>query len=148
MASGTTSNYQLSQWSASDQVRMADFNADNQKLDTALKALDSAVTAGPKIVTGSYVGSGTYGEAHPNTLTFPFPPKFVYLTPAEQQTYYTLNLFRGMETAIVYNSFLGNTYNSAAVHLTWEGNTLRWYCTTDERFQLNDSQTYHYLAIG
>ena len=33
-----TENYQLSQWAKQDRIQMQDFNADNQKLDTALKA--------------------------------------------------------------------------------------------------------------
>ena len=39
---------------------------------------DNAVTA-PRIETGSYVGTGTYGQANPNTLTFGFKPKFVWI---------------------------------------------------------------------
>ena len=39
---------------------------------------DNAVTA-PKIETGSYIGTGTYGQANPNTLTFGFVPKFVWI---------------------------------------------------------------------
>ena len=34
-----TANYQLSQWETTDRILMADFNADNTKIDTALKTL-------------------------------------------------------------------------------------------------------------
>ncbi len=40
MPSNQTANYSLSQWVKSDQVRMEDFNADNAKLDAALKAAE------------------------------------------------------------------------------------------------------------
>ncbi len=40
MPSNQTANYALSQWVKSDQVRMEDFNADNAKLDAALKAAE------------------------------------------------------------------------------------------------------------
>ncbi len=40
MPSNQTANYALSQWVRSDQVRMEDFNADNAKLDAALKAAE------------------------------------------------------------------------------------------------------------
>lgn len=40
MPSNQTANYSLSQWVRSDQVRMEDFNADNVKLDAALKAAE------------------------------------------------------------------------------------------------------------
>ena len=38
MASNQTSNFQLSQWDANDEVLRADFNADNAKIDAALAA--------------------------------------------------------------------------------------------------------------
>lgn len=41
MASNHTSNYSLCQWAASDKVLRTDFNADNAKIDAALKALNS-----------------------------------------------------------------------------------------------------------
>ena len=36
MASNHTTNYQLNQWEKSDRILMADFNADNQKIDAAI----------------------------------------------------------------------------------------------------------------
>ena len=35
-----TTNYQLNQWEKEDRIQMEDFNADNEKIDTALTALD------------------------------------------------------------------------------------------------------------
>ena len=40
-----TTNYQLNQWEKSDRVMMDDFNADNQKIDAALKANADAIAA-------------------------------------------------------------------------------------------------------
>ena len=40
-----TPNYQLNQWAKSDRVLMDDFNADNAKLDAALKANADAISA-------------------------------------------------------------------------------------------------------
>ena len=40
-----TINYQLNQWAAGDKVQRVDFNADNAKLDAALKANADAITA-------------------------------------------------------------------------------------------------------
>ena len=45
MPSSQTPNYKLSQWSKSDRVQMEDFNADNAKIDGALKAQDAALAA-------------------------------------------------------------------------------------------------------
>jgi len=39
MASGKTSNYNLSQWEQSDRILMEDFNGDNAKIDSALKTI-------------------------------------------------------------------------------------------------------------
>ena len=40
-----TPNYQLNQWAKSDRVLMDDFNADNAKIDAALKANASAISS-------------------------------------------------------------------------------------------------------
>ena len=39
MSTNKTTNFGLSQWQSTDPIRVADFNADNLKLDTALKEL-------------------------------------------------------------------------------------------------------------
>ena len=51
-----TTNYQLNQWAKSDRVMMDDFNADNAKIDAALKAVADGTM---QFITGSYVGDGT-----------------------------------------------------------------------------------------
>ena len=38
-----TTNYQLNQWAKPDRVMMDDFNADNAKIDAALKANADAI---------------------------------------------------------------------------------------------------------
>ena len=45
MASNQTSNYGLNQWEAADQVLRTDFNADNSKIDDALKELTDRTAA-------------------------------------------------------------------------------------------------------
>ncbi len=45
MPSNFTENYQLSQWSKGDRVKMEDFNADNAKLDAAVKEADQRLDA-------------------------------------------------------------------------------------------------------
>ena len=44
MASGQTANYQLNQWEAEDKVLRTEFNADNAKLDAALKVNADAIS--------------------------------------------------------------------------------------------------------
>lgn len=161
MASASkTTNYQLNQWAATDQVRREDFNSDNQKVDTALKSLDTAIqavstafTAGTKIVFGSYVGTGTFGQAHPTTLDFTStlgrPPKFVMVVSQYGDSF--LLLFPGMTTSILNTSEVGTTYTN---ELTWSGNSVSYYCTKSASGQLNYKSTgytemyYYYFAIG
>ena len=45
MASNHTTNYQLCQWQADDQVKRTDFNEDNAKIDSALKGLSDGLAA-------------------------------------------------------------------------------------------------------
>ena len=45
MPSNQTPNYGLSQWSKSDRIQMEDFNADNAKIDAALAAQASTLSA-------------------------------------------------------------------------------------------------------
>ena len=45
MASNYTTNYQLNQWEGTDKVLRTEFNADNSKIDAALKANADAIAA-------------------------------------------------------------------------------------------------------
>ena len=45
MASGQTQYYRLNQWEAADQVLRTEFNADNQKIDGALKAMRDLIVS-------------------------------------------------------------------------------------------------------
>ena len=73
MASNKTSKLGLNQWLATDAILRSDFNSDNQKIDSALTTI-------PNIVSGSYIGTGTYGVDNPRTLTFTFTPVLVVIT--------------------------------------------------------------------
>ena len=76
-----TANYQLNQWGENDYVKRADFNADNQKIDAAIKAnADAIAGAGNCVIeTGTYTGTGLYGESNPVTLAFQHTPQIVFL---------------------------------------------------------------------
>ena len=97
MPSNQTSNYQLSQWSKTDRVKMEDFNADNAKLDANLKAVDSrvdALSAGKAeasalaALTGRvaqleqsrfYIGGYTGDGKATRTITLPWAPVFMIM---------------------------------------------------------------------
>lgn len=94
MPSNQTTNYQLSQWDKSDQVLMEDFNADNAKLDAALKAeanaratavnaINATLSGMVRLKAGSYTGDG----AETRTISVGFTPKAVFVVLVEGYTY-------------------------------------------------------------
>lgn len=111
---------------------------------------DNAVTA-PKIATGSYTGTGTYGESNPNSLTFGFAPKLVYIYKTNgTYTYQMLCGVGAVRTSTVYSGDSGTAslsrYSSV---MSLNGNQLTWYSYDSITAQLNeDGGTYNYIAIG
>ena len=107
---------------------------------------DNAVTA-PKIETGSYVGTGTYGASNPNTLTFGFKPKTVIISINGTSTYGGA-IFMSGQTRSSYAGVAYNVEYSYMPILTWNENSVSWYSTHRAYYQLNETYTYNYLAIG
>lgn len=109
---------------------------------------------GAKIVTGSYVGTGTYGSSNPNSLTFDFTPKFVLLGISISRTFFGVN--NGVENFVILPwgtatgfYYLSNGNASYYNPLVFEGDTMSWYNETNVAYQLNNSgTTYYYVAIG
>lgn len=80
MSTNHTPNYQLSQWERSDRVQMEDFNADNVKIDAAIKAVANRVTATESFNSGHTVfGSFEGDETKNRKISLPWPPKLVVL---------------------------------------------------------------------
>ena len=109
---------------------------------------DNAVTA-PKIETGSYVGTGTYGADNPNTLTFGFLPKLVIVKPDSKTSYYRIEIVTGQSNTLSHSSSASYGW----VDITWNGKTVSWVCVSTNSDpvggQLNNaSTTYYYFAIG
>ena len=118
---------------------------------------DTAQSMGfTKIATGSYVGTGTYGSANPNSLTFDFEPKIVFLSVDSSASVFSQTGFMffirnqsGSPSWYFYNvAYVGRT-------ITWSGNTLSWYTLAGnpndapDRQQFNVSgQRYCYVALG
>lgn len=133
---------------------------------TELKNLMGDVIAslplsGAQIETGSYVGTGTYGEDNPNSLTFSFTPKLLFITSGgseKEGTCYFFGIFpclafsNDFDIAKGYyyaeGSLWGNTSGCSKI----EGNTVLWRCNyseSDPNKQFNYNRyIYHYIAIG
>ena len=148
MASNQTPNYGLNQWSLDDSVVMADFNADNLKLEEALNTITASI---PQIRTGTYTGTGEYGAEHPNVLTFDFTPKLVLINclaeggeGANGSDHFTLVAVHGTERCVIS---YWNT-STSTVTLQWGNNALSWYGVSAQKQGNWLNAVYHYIAIG
>ena len=88
-----TTNYNLNQWEAMDRVTRADFNADNSKIDAALKTVADAAAGGAQIACGAYTGDGTADRV----ISLGFTPRMVFVCNDSGQCfeYDTLWLYYG-----------------------------------------------------
>lgn len=89
---------------------------------------------------GSYVGTGTYGVDHKNSLTFSFVPKFIIITNG---TNYVI-FINGSQTGYIIGGSGGSIY------LTWDNTnkTVSWY-SQDATNQMNFSNaTYTYAVVS
>lgn len=108
-----------------------------------------------KIETGSYVGTGDFGSASLCSLTFKDTPSIVIIFGSSGEVM-MIPHFLGKESDFVYSR--GNTTEYGFNRITWEGNTVSWYCsdagngvgsiTIKARHQMNENGTeYHWLAF-
>lgn len=112
---------------------------------------DNAVTA-PKIETGSYVGTGTYGSANPNTLTFGFAPKIVCVfgpTAGSELGNPLTHCAMILTGDAGFRSDSGRIIGYFVVHQI-TGNTVSWYSTDSQPDSQGNiaNNTYNYIAIG
>lgn len=129
---------------------------------TIFYALTDVEADGVKIEAGSYVGTGTYGESNPNSLTFSFVPKVIFILPtnepSNQSAYSGTFLYGRSEARIEQHSVGEGTSDFTAyyniINMNIADKTLTWYSTENANRQLNFSNsttgtvTYTYLAIG
>lgn len=140
MATNHTPNYGLSQWLSGDDFKRDDFNADNL-------AIDAAIAAGPKVVTGSYIGTGTFGSTSKGTtLSFQSVPKLLFVSSCH---------IEGQSATIVWGSNypLMNDANDSGrpvdrLYTSYNGASITWYSAASAAKQLNIANyTYKYVAI-
>ena len=163
-----TTNYQLNQWAKSDRVMMDDFNADNAKIDAALKANADAIGEkaaaaalealaqnlgvhgrNARIAFGSYTGTGTYGSANPNMLQFDFKPALVFIAIANWDGGIHNPSLLMRPRAVGSSRPTADSYSQLTV--TWGDRSVAWYMNGKESpyYQLNvGGQLYYYTAIG
>jgi len=154
-----TANLELNQWVATDPVLMADFNADNSKIDAAVTALQ---TGALRIATGSYTGTGEYGTDHPNTLNVGFAPKLVFINGyASHNIQCCQGWFLRPSTRATTISIEMADHGPGLQAVTWTDTGMTWYCVgggvtrngnntpASAYLQLNSAdKEYFYVAIG
>ncbi len=162
-----TKDLKLDLLEPTDPVSAAPLNANAAALDAAVaadRAANAAVAAelrgavaalaanlggaghNCRICWGSYKGTGTYGEANPIRLTFPFEPVLVLVGSAEHA--HSSNcptiLLKGCDLAH------GNTMSSGSTfHVTWRSKGVSWYSGSSAPVNNNTSgRIYYYVALG
>ena len=107
----------------------------------------------PKIATGSYTGTGTYGADNPCSLTFPFVPKLVVVENNGLVSYWASEtgsgfvVLNGQET--YYGRINSTSSNNETITFEWQGNTINWYSASGKGRQCNTEGTvYRYLTLG
>ena len=109
----------------------------------AFDKIDAAVATMPRIVAGSYAGSGSCGASSPTSLTFDFEPKAVIIISDYVATFAVF--------IRPCNLYYSPGADSSTLNVTWTGNTVRWYTTQSYAAgaQMNNSSSnYFYIAIG
>ena len=106
----------------------------------------NASQAHVKIVAGSYIGTDTYGESNPNSLTFDFAPQVIYVQSKNSGNGFILP---SAEAGGVFYPINDCTMYTLSVSVS--GTTVSWYLINASlaRGQLNVSGVkYTYIAIG
>ena len=169
-----TQNYQLSLWAKDDRIMMEDFNADNEKIDAALKAnadatatglraetaargeadaaLQAALTAAVgttgyncRMIAGSYTGTGRSGSGNPTVIVTGFRPLVLVLTSKNG----TFVRIRHTDATFADHDFSGGNVTN---QMTWGADRISWYNTVsssaNERQANESGVTYYYLVLG
>lgn len=102
---------------------------------TTLSALASAlqsVRGYAKIQTGSYVGTGTYGESNPCSLTFTFEPKWIYIYAITREADYIseYGFWSTLSSYIYYSSTNSGYVSFSSVDIN--GFSISWYSVTSD----------------
>ena len=142
----------LSQWEKPARILMEDFNADNAKIDAAIRAeaeaRQAAITAAMasagncSMEMGQYTGTGEYGATVKRTLTFAKKPLMVIVQNRDEHPNCRLFLIQGCTWG-----YSRDDTNSRSV-VTWSGNSVTWYSENTVDACMNyKNKVYTYIAF-
>ena len=105
------------------------------------------------IETGSYTGTGTYGESNPNSLTFGFEPKLVIIYLSTGAGLLANSSYTGWSSSVILIKGQTKIRTMASTSdvdgvVSFDDKSITWYSSTAQS-QLNISPlVYNYIAIG
>lgn len=114
-----------------------------------------------RIVTGSYAGTGTYGNDSPCSLNFGFVPKFIIILEHRTEKYDAAHTFALFINPLPRTNRIApstTNYPYGALEVTW-GTTVTWKISNSIEWRFPDYEsgvgqmngagyTYYYAAIG
>lgn len=144
-----TNQYQFNLIENTDTFSPDPLNENAEKMEEELaelsKSIEEAAAGCAKIAIGSYSGTDTYGKSKPMKLTFGFTPQVVLVlrsTAALHSTY-------GASLMLIRPNATGCVDTNYSVTVTWGEDSVSWYSTDNQVYQMNTSGwTYYYVAIG
>ena len=154
-SSSKTSHLKLNYWSAGDKPKMADFNSDNQLVDSAIQAHvqntarhlsgNQSAWIGQPFVSGTYVGSGEAAKS----VTLGFQPALVIVLP---QSYGPIELDTVQKMPVIRFAIGADGYGSTGLSITATGFTVvqdqKLPLTGLPMICLNENKVnYRYFAI-
>ena len=99
----------------------------------------------PKIETGSYIGTGSYGVSNKNKITCSFKPEIVIVKSDLAGT----NLMIAIRPSKTANTITSSTNSNNNATVSWEENSILWYTSGSGAYQLNQSGIrYNYSIFG
>lgn len=105
----------------------------------------------------SYVGTGTYGSDHPNSLTFgSLPEAIIFLGMVDSSGSVYSYFYTQQETRVLYPKIIPNGRNDVNgygfgynIYGKRDGNTISWYSTKNQDCQANSiGYAFYYLVLS
>ena len=133
-----TTNYNLNQWDAEDQVRREDFNADNAAIDAALKAVaTTAANAGNLI----YYTTSRHGTGGRSAITITVPKGRPLMLIVSKN-----NVSTGM-VAIRGSSYPAVCTAQYPPIMTWADKSVTWNQSADIASNFDETFTGYYIVV-
>ena len=116
--------------------------------------LEGLLKSAAKIQVGTYIGTGTAGSSNPNSLTFNFEPKLVFIYSVQAQTEGSTQHIRHAFYVYGGQMMVSDSYQGTGGtnRVTIDGSVMSWYnnnSSANAALQLNTSGAqYVYVAVG